>query len=166
MIVGNGDVASVLPERDDLLFFASGVSNSAETRPEAFQREVDLLMERDKEAHIVYFGSLAVFYSDTPYAQHKRAMEVKVKQEFARQTIIRIGNSTWGTNPHTFINHIRGQIERGEEPTIWDVYRYVVDKDEFLYWIDLIPEWNCEMTIVGRRLKVAQIVAEIVAGKL
>jgi hypothetical protein len=29
MIIGNGNIAKVLKDRDDLIFFASGVSNSS-----------------------------------------------------------------------------------------------------------------------------------------
>jgi hypothetical protein len=86
-------------------------------------------------------------------------MEARIK-EFDRNTIVRIGNIAWGTNPHTLINHFRGQIEKGEELNIQDTHRYVVDKDEFLYWLNLIPEWNTEMNIPGKRMKVAEIVDE------
>ena len=40
---------------------------------------------------------------------------------------------------------------------------YICDKDEFLHWMDLIPEWPCEMNIVGRRMKVKDIVKEFVS---
>lgn len=160
MIVGNGDIASVLPDNKDLLFFASGVSNSNETRESEYQREKDLLLSQDKRSHVVYFGSLSVLYADTRYANHKREMEILVKQEFFRYTIFRVGNITWGTNPHTIINHFRNQLAKGKPIRIEDTYRYIIDKDEFLHWIDLIPEWSCEMNIPGRRMKVAQIVDE------
>ncbi len=159
MILGEGDIARVLPEREDLLFFASGVSNSQETSEVEYQREVDLLAEQPRDAHIVYFSSLAVLNGTSRYIQHKREMEARIK-EFDRNTIVRIGNTAWGINPHTLINHFRGQIERGEPLEIQDTYRYIVDKDEFLYWVNLIPEWNCEMNIPGKRMKVADIVDE------
>jgi hypothetical protein len=41
-IVGNGDIASVLVDYPNRLFFASGVSNSLETREEEYQKEKDL----------------------------------------------------------------------------------------------------------------------------
>lgn len=46
MILGNGDIASALRpvDRPDRLFFASGVSNSSETRLSEFNRERDLLL--------------------------------------------------------------------------------------------------------------------------
>lgn len=155
-MVGKGDIASVLPERDDLLFFASGVSNSQETDIEAFRRESALLLEQRRDTHIVYFGSLAIFYANTPYTEHKRQMECLVKTQFDRHTIIRIGNITWGDNPHTFINYFREH----PETEVRDEYRYVVDQPEFLHWINLIPAWNSEMNIPGRRMKVQEAIDE------
>lgn len=157
MIIGNGDVAKVLPDRDDLIFFASGVSNSKETRTSEFTREKDLLFEQvDKNLPIVYFSSLSIFYADTPYTRHKRKMEQYVKM-FPHWTIIRIGNIDWGTNPHTIINFFKEQKARGQPPEIQDTFRYVVDKDEFLYWVGMIPDFNCEINIPGKRLTIKQI---------
>ncbi len=160
MIIGNGDIAEVLQEvdRKDLLFFASGVSNSQEVREAEYKREIYLLSEQSISKHIVYFSSLCVFESDTEYARHKRTIEEIVKEEFRRYTIIRIGNITWGDNPHTLINFIRNKIRNHEKFEIRDVYRYIVDKEEFLYWIRRIPEWSCEMNIPGERLLVKDIV--------
>ena len=155
-IVGGGDIASILPERDDLLFFASGVSNSQETRESEYQREVDLLLEQRRDAHIVYFSSLAVIDGVSRYIQHKRSMEARVKLNFALNTIIRIGNIAWGDNPHTLINHLKNN----PEAEIRDEWRYVVDQDELLHWVDKIPDWSIEMNVPGRRMKVQQIKEE------
>ena len=154
MIVGNGDIASVLPDRPDLLFFASGVSNSQCVDEAEYRREVELLKAQDKTKHIVYFSSLAVLYGNTRYADHKRMMEEIVRLDFRYYTIIRIGNITWGTNPHTLINYLHAH----PEAEIRDEWRYVITKDEFLHWIDLIPKWSCEMNVPGRMMKVKEIV--------
>lgn len=151
-IIGTGDIASVLPN-NNLLFFASGVSNSQETRESEYQREVDLLLEQPRGAHIVYFSSLAIFYSDTPYTRHKRAMELRIKDTWPHYTIIRLGNIDWGINPHTLINYLRAH----PEAEIRDEYRFVISKDEFLYWISLIPDFSCEMNCPGKRMKVREI---------
>ena len=158
MIIGNGDLGQVLKEvdRKDLLFFSSGVSNSSETRESEYQREINLLLEQDKTKHIVYFSSLAIFYSKTRYTKHKQYMEYLIKDNFRHWTIIRLGNITWGKNPHTIINYLKAH----PEAEIKDEYRYVCDKEEFLHWINLIPSWNCELNISGRRLKVTEIVKE------
>jgi nucleoside-diphosphate-sugar epimerase len=156
-IIGHGDIAKVLPEREGFLFFASGVSNSREDRESEYQREKDLLLAQDRERHLVYFSSLCVFYADTRYAQHKREMEQTIKDEFDHYTIVRIGNITWGDNPNTIVNYFRRQKERGEPVEIQNGYRYLVDKSEFLHWIDLIPEWNAEMNITGQRVTIKEI---------
>lgn len=160
MIVGNGDIASVLHDKEDWTYFASGVSNSRENRPEAFQREKDLLLDQEREKHLVYFGSLAVFYSETPYTEHKLEMEKLIKEEFDRYSIMRIGNITWGTNPNTIINYFRQRIERGEPYEVRDEFRYIIDKDEFLYWVDLLPEWSLETAITGKRMTIQEIIDE------
>lgn len=158
MILGHGDIASVLKDREDRIYFASGVSNSLEEREEEYQREINLLLKQDRFRHIVYFGSLCIFYSDTRYAQHKKCMEDIVRSSFAHYTIMRLGNITWGKNLHTLINFLRNN----REAEIRNVYRYIVNREEFLYWIDLIPSWSCEMNVPGKRMKVREIVDEFV----
>lgn len=143
------------------MFFASGVSNSKETRTSEFSMEKDLLFSKydeclDKDLRLVYFGSMSIFYNDSPYTEHKKKMERYVKM-FPKYTILRIGNIAWGTNPHTIINFFKNQKARGEKVEIQDTFRYVVDKDEFLYWIDMIPDFNCEMNIPGKRMTIKQI---------
>jgi len=162
MIVGNGDVAGAIDDRLDILFFASGVSNSREERESEYKREKDLLLSQPKDKHMVYFGSLCIFYSDTRYAKHKREMEELVKANFPNYTIIRLGNITWGDNPHTIINFFKKQKRIGVPLEVLDEYRYVVDKKEFNHWMKLIPKWNCEMNIPGKRMRVIDIVKEYV----
>lgn len=159
MIVGNGDIASVLPDRPDLLFFASGVSNSQEKREEEYGREYKLLMEQSKDAHIVYFSTLSIFYKEGRYQTFKRLMEGVVRDNFKHWTIIRLGNLTWGTNPHTLINYMRGQEGKF---VVQPVERYIVDEAEFLHWIGLIPEFNCEMNVPGQRMSVREVVQKYV----
>lgn len=152
MIIGNGDIASILPE-SDLLFFASGVSNSQETRDKPYVRELNLLLKQSVKKHIVYFSSMSVFYSDSKYAQHKRNMEMVVKLYFPKYTIVRLGNITWGKNPHTLLNYLRDH----PEAEIRDEVRYVIDQEEFLYWIGLIPDWSCEMNLPGKIMTIQEI---------
>lgn len=158
MILGDGDVAAVLPERDDLLFFASGVSNSQETRELEYEREINLLLDQRIDCHIVYFSSLGVLDGSSRYYRHKRDMEVLIKDNFQQYCIVRLGNIDWGTNSHTLINYLK------LHPTaeLQDAWRYIVDKDEFLYWISKIPAWSVEMNIPGRRMKVQEIYDEYV----
>lgn len=153
MIIGNGDIANVLQDKENLLFFASGVSNSSCTDEKEYQREIDLLLEQPRASHIVYFSSLGVLDGNSRYYRHKRDMEVMVKTNFPKNTIVRLGNISWGDNPHTLINYLKAH----PKAEIKDEYRYVCDKDEFQYWVNKIPYWSCEISIVGERLKVKEI---------
>ena len=157
-IIGSGDIAKILKDIDlgNKVFFAAGVSNSSELRESEYQREIDLLFEQNKRKHIVYFGSLSVFYSNSRYSEHKKYMEKLIKSYFPKYTILRLGNIDFGSNPNTIINYLKNH----REAEIQDVYRYIVDKEELLHWIHLIPEWSCEMNIPGKRMKVAEIVKE------
>src|SRR3990167_2044446 len=156
-IIGNGDIAMALREggvdRDDLLFFAAGVSNSRETRESEYQRELTLLLDQPGNAWLVYFSSLCIFSSGSRYADHKFEMERKVKENFRHHIILRMGNITWGNNPYTLINYLRAH----PEAPIRDEWRYIVDKEEFWHLMRLIPDWSCEMNITGRRMKVREI---------
>jgi hypothetical protein len=162
-IIGNGDIAGALQDVDkDVLFFASGVSNSQETRESEYQREIDLLNEQGKDKRIVYFSSLGVLDGTSRYYLHKRTMEELVKL-FPQYCIVRIGNIAWGKNPHTLINYFKDCVKNQKVFDIQDVYRYVVEKDEFLYWINMIPDFNVEINIPGKRMKVKEIFNKYVA---
>lgn len=158
-IVGDGDIASVLPDKERLLFFASGVSNSQCTDEKEYQREIDLLLEQPRSAHIVYFSSIGVLDGSSRYYRHKRDMELTIKINFLRHCIIRIGNISWGDNPHTLINYLKNH----PEAELKDEYRYICGKEELLYWINKIPDFSCELTIVGERLKVKDVYRRYVA---
>ena len=93
-------------------------------------------------------------------------MEKLVKKNFKHYTIIRMGNITWGKNPHTLINHFKNLIKNKEKIEIWDTHRYLINKKEFSHWINLIPEWNCEMNLTGTKLLVGEIVKQIKLGHL
>lgn len=122
MIIGDGDIASALPDRADRTFFASGVSNSREAREYQYQMEIDLLMSQNKDRQLIYFSTLSIFYTDTRYAKHKRFMERLIKKHFPHYCILRLGNITWGKNPNTLINamflkHVKGKPLRLEMST-------------------------------------------------
>ena len=161
MIVGHGDIARAIVDRPDRLFFASGVSNSLETRESEYQREKDLLAIQSRDLQIVYFSTLAIFYSEPRYPRHKLEMEALIK-EFPCYAIVRLGNITWGENPHTLINALKGKVARQEPFEIQNTTRYVIDKPEFLHWMCLITKWNVEMTLTGQPMKVTEIVKKYV----
>jgi hypothetical protein len=160
-VVGHGGIAEALKETDrDFLFFASGVANSREDRESEYDRERELLLSQDRDRHIIYFSSLCTFFNpDTRYSRHKIEMESLIRENFSRYAIVRVGNIDWGTNKHQLVPFIKDKLQKNEPFEVYNEYRHLVDKDEFLYWVNLIPkDRNCEICIPGTRLKVAEIV--------
>lgn len=166
MIVGNGDISSALIEggldRDDVTFFASGVSNSKCSSPQQFNREFDLLREMPRQTHLVYFSTLSIYYGFSPYIAHKKKMEQWVRISFDSYTIVRIGNINFGVNPNTLINYITDCIRRKKQFDIQRVYRYILDKEDFIHWMKmiLVKERN-EMNITGQKIWVPDLVEKI-----
>lgn len=141
MIIGNGDIASIIEDREGAIFFAAGVSNSSETRDAEFKREMDLLKAQDTSKCIFYFSSIALDNNsiNTPYFNHKRNIEQYIKTNFKNYNIIRIGNITWGSNPNTFINYIKNKKSKGEVVEIKDEYRYMIDKEQLVLLTNNLP---------------------------
>ena len=167
MIIGNGSVAKVLEDRDDLIFFASGVSNSSCTDEKEYEREFNLLKTVSTDKHVVYFSNLGIYYKYDRYTQHKREIEEYIRNNYKSYTIVRIEVCEWVKTPHTILNFFKTQLSQGIEPTIQDTTRYVLSVDEFLYWVRMIqPGIRNEMNILGRKLTIAQIVDEIKQGKI
>lgn len=165
MILGRGDIASVLPDNEELVFFACGVSNSRCEDKTEYKREIETLSKLPVTKRIVYFSSLSIFDKNTRYTRHKLNMESKVKEWFPMYCIIRLGNITWGNNPNTFLNFIRAKMEAGEAYTVFDEVKYMVEKDEFLHWIAKIPNFNCEMNIPGTTMTVQQAINKYILNK-
>lgn len=167
MIIGKGSIANVLKDRDDLVFFASGVSNSACIDEKEYEREFNLLKTIPSNEHIVYFSNLGIYYKKDRYTQHKIDTEEYIRDTYKSYTIVRIEVCEWVKTPHTILNVFKKQLNQGIEPIIQDTTRYVLSLNEFLYWINLIKSGvKNEMNILGRKLTIAQIVEEIKQGKL
>ena len=142
MIVGRGDIASILNDREGAIFFASGVSNSTETTQSEYWREIQLLDKQDKNKCLFYFSSISVddmSKIENEYLMHKRRMELLIKSNFKNYNIIRIGNISWGNNPNTFLNYIKNKIKNGEAVEIKDEYKYIIDKEQLLLLTDNLP---------------------------
>jgi hypothetical protein len=142
MIIGNGDIASVLNDREGALFFASGVSNSVVDDSEVFMRERDLLStawEKHHDKCIFYFSTISKYFKFSPYIHHKYTMESIIKSRWENYNIIRIGNITWGDNPNTFINYIRSRKKNGRPFVINDEYKYLINKEQLLLLTDNLP---------------------------
>jgi hypothetical protein len=167
MIIGNGSIASILEDRDDLVFFASGVSNSSCIDGKEYEREFNLLKTIPIDNHIVYFSNLGIYYKQDRYTQHKRDIEEYIRNNYKSYTIVRIEVCEWVKTHNTILNVFKRQLAEGIEPIIQNTTRYVLSLSEFLHWVDLIqPGIRNEMNILGRKLTISQIVEEIKQGKI
>jgi hypothetical protein len=167
MIIGNGSIAKVLKDRDDLVFFASGVSNSSCVDEKEYERELNLLKTIPNDRHVVYFSNLGIYYKKDRYTQHKIDIEEYIRCNYKSYTIVRIEVCEWVKTPHTILNFFKTQLSQGIEPTIQNTTRYVLSLDEFLYWVEMIKSGvKNEMNILGRKMTISQIVSEIKNGNL
>lgn len=165
-IIGNGDIASVLPEREGALFFASGVSNSMEKSSLEFNREIKLLSKQPTDKCIFYFSSLSIYYKRSPYVEHKKYMEQLIRDKFENYNIIRIGNITWGDNPNTFINYFRIMIAQKKKFTVLDEYRFLVSKEEIILLANSLPlTGKNEINVSGEIVKVQDVVNRLLNEK-
>lgn len=159
-IIGSGDIAKALNDREGFIFFAAGVSNSSEIDENQYERERKRLMRdieiaKSADLHFVYFSSIACFFSMTRYTVHKMEMELMIKEHCPNYTIIRIGNISWGTNPNTFINFIRNKKAKGEFYVVRDEWKYLIDKEELLFITDNLPRHGRnEISVFGDMKKV------------
>ena len=135
MVIGNGMLASAMRsiDRDDIIFFCSGVSNSSETAQEAFLREQNLLLEQiHPDKRFVYFSSYFVnfeIFLAKEYYQHKLRVEKLIATRCEKYTIYRlpqiVGHSN---NPATLTNFIYNKIMSNETiPVFMNSKRNLLD---------------------------------------
>lgn len=139
MIVGNGMIAKAFEEYRDcnnVLIFASGVSDSSETDPIVFKREMVLLLKSisdNPDKVLVYFSSIDLNSQiKKPYMEHKRCMESIIKLMADKHIILRLNNVIGaGGNKNTLVNYIRDRIRNKEDLTIiLGATRSIVDVDD------------------------------------
>ena len=182
MVVGAGMMAkafSAFRDRSDVVIFASGVSNSLETNAAAFSRERDLLT-KSRAAHpralLVYFGTCSVHdpeRRDTPYVQHKLAMESLLASAGGPWLVLRVPLAI-GRNPgsRTLAQFLHERILSGQSFEVWEgASRFPIDVDD-LYrigcrFIDDPAMWNRRINVALRAFPVLEFVRilEKIAGR-
>lgn len=163
-IIGSGDIASILNNREGALFFAAGVSNSQNKDEYEYFREKLRLSHAIHSANttglcLFYFGSISCFFGVSRYTKHKMEMERLIKDTCDNYNIIRIGNISWGSNPNTFINYIRNKQAKGEPVEIKDEYKYMISEDQLRLLTDNLPlKGKNEICVFGECKKVRDII--------
>ena len=143
MVIGDGMLAKAFaafgPNRD-VVIFASGVSDSMETRAAAFERERALLEEARRaypRALLVYFGTCSVNdpdRRDTPYVRHKLEMESMLMASERPWMVLRLPLAIGPLHRSpTLANFLHERILRGESFEVWDrSTRYPIDVEDAL----------------------------------
>jgi len=124
MIIGKGLIASQFldSDRDDVVFFASGVSNSSETREPEFLREQNLIkktLEENPNQLFIYFSTCSIYDSskyNSPYVLHKLHMEEIIKQNAKSYLILRVSNAVGhGGSPNLLLNYLVNAIRLNDK---------------------------------------------------
>jgi nucleoside-diphosphate-sugar epimerase len=142
MIIGSGLLARTFSQecshRDDVCIYAAGVSNSSCKDAHEFERERQRLLaalkQTGRDTTFVYFGTCSVADPeayDTPYVQHKLAMEHLVSKH-PHYLILRLPQVAGKTpNPHTLLNYLYARISRSESFTLWrNARRNIIDVED------------------------------------
>lgn len=123
MIIGKGLIASLFSteDRENVVFFASGVSNSSETDISQFQREENLIREtisQNQDKLFIYFSTCSIYDSsktNSPYVLHKLKMEEIIKNNTQNYLILRVSNAVGnGGNANLLMNYLVRAIQNHE----------------------------------------------------
>ena len=142
MIIGYRLMAMACRQIDseDVLFFASGVSDSSETDSRAFKREEDLLrinIGKHYDKVFVYFGAIG---GGKEYLKHKDNMKSIVKSEAERHVILNLSQVVgWGGNNNNLFNSFRSLLINGEEIRCYrNCLRSMIDIEDVIYVLNYL----------------------------
>lgn len=173
MIYGNGMVGSAMLPLDSAkdIFFASGVSNSMETSPDAFIREKNLVknalaLRASENLRFHYFSTTGVerLSNDSrAYFHHKKKIEDFLIQEVPSPwlKIYRLPNVVGKSrNPHTLTNFVYTSIQSGQShKLLLDAKRELLDVNELAKSVrELLHSDACIVRIPGLQCTVGQLV--------
>lgn len=127
MIVGNGLIAKSMKSIDTerVLLYASGVSNSLETKESEFLREKNLIensINENPEKLFIYFSTCSIYDSsknNSHYVLHKLKMEQLIAEKCDQYFILRISNAVGnGGNANLLLNYLVRTIENKTKITV------------------------------------------------
>jgi nucleoside-diphosphate-sugar epimerase len=139
MVVGSGLLGgsmSSFSNNEDILIFASGVSNSKETNENEYLREFNLLKTFiGTEKKIIYFSTCSVLYEclqPSKYIIHKKNIENFIKNNFKNYLIFRLPNVVGNTNnKHTSFNFFKNNLLNNLPINVEkNSTRYFIDVDD------------------------------------
>lgn len=152
MIVGNGMIAKRFKDyelNDNIIIFASGISNSANKLHSEFEREANLLnttIKNNSNKRIIYFSTCSIYdpsLENSLYVRHKKNIESLIIKGASKYTIFRVSNPIGATtNKHTLLNYFIEHILLKQEIIVWkNASRNILDIDDmFVICNEIIHE--------------------------
>tara|TARA_B110000858_G_C17708237_1_gene429281 strand:+ start:378 stop:1070 length:693 start_codon:yes stop_codon:yes gene_type:complete len=143
MIVGNGLIANKFKKEfaktDNILLFASGVSNSLCNDKNEFEREKNKLLNNlnvfSKINSFIYFSTISIddpSLNESLYVKHKLEMESLVLKH-SRAKVFRLGqlaSRSLGNN-NNLLNFLNNSIKARKKIALWDnAFRSILDIDD------------------------------------
>lgn len=148
MIIGNGTIANLFrnySENKEIVFFASGVSNSLENDEKEFQREIKLLEKtiNDLNPHqnLIYFSTINVLdpsLQNNRYVIHKKKIEEIISTHTKNYLIFRVPVLiVQSDNPHLLINYLLYHIKNKIEFVVFkNAHRYFLNAETFVQFVE------------------------------
>lgn len=154
LVIGNGLLAKAFSKAsvNNCLFFCSGVSNSSETRKEAFDREEALLrssiIEHSNKC-VVYFSSVSAPKVDSCYFNHKINMEKIIVENTKDYMIFRLPQVAGAVVNSTLLSYITQNIYLGNNFKVFkNATRTMIDIEDIVRVFELIyTQSNRKMTL-------------------
>ena len=172
MIIGNGLIANKFREFEqqfnDVIIFASGVSDSLSLSEKEFNREYDLLLNtiiKNPKLKLIYFSSVLVENSNKPYYKHKLCLEELIKSKAENYLIYRLPQIVGKNgNKNTLFNYIKNNIVNNELNLIYlDAVRALIDVDDLIQFVIYSKHINNETIIFSyiKKIKVSELCLKI-----
>jgi len=161
MIIGDGLLGrSFLNSNqnyNDIVIFASGVSDSLNSNESSFEREKLLVLNTLKEYKtykFVYFSSVLAGVIDNNYYNHKIDIEELIKTHSDNYIIFRVPQIIGSVgNKHNLFNHIKNLIENNQEVIVYNnVYRALLDVDDLVNLVNYFKD-----TITCKTINISNI---------
>ncbi len=142
MVIGNGMIANMFKKYasvNNVVIFASGVSDSSEVKDIVFLREKSLIkstINQHKDKQFIYFSSCSLEDEElkyTPYHMHKKKIELSIQRNSPNYIIFRLPNVIgFGGNEANIINFLINKIKNNNEFAIHkNATRNIVDIEHF-----------------------------------
>jgi nucleoside-diphosphate-sugar epimerase len=172
MIIGNGLMAKAFSDykyNKSILIFASGVSNSLETRDSEFEREFELLkntIQKYPRCKLVYFSTISIedpSVKKRPYIQHKINIENYIIKNVKSYLICRVSNVVGkGGNEHTIMNYLVDGIKSNNQINVWNkAERNIIDIDDVKFIVDSLLGSHCINKLVNVAARETILVTDI-----